>query len=814
MKNKLLFSTALVAASLSFAMVANAEIFINNQTALDNLEDETSGVISFDNLAESTDLGTLTLNSDKQVNGQVTLHDRVTLLNGIDGDPEEEDGVANFHVTGWLTETAPGSDTSAIRIGVGNGGLVLGNNLKTGSADLRDDTDIVLYYSEDEAEGLGQYAINPEKTLETIGHIRIENGTTHVRASRDGEGQDEDKDLETKTSLLLNGTGSVVVEGDATLQVDRKTTFNIDVMGDPDEEDNEGAGKLIANADIINNATIANNVTVNAGATFENNGVLSGVVTNNGKLTSAFDGLTGEIENGQGGELNVNGGGTLRNAINNNGTFNMQGDYVLGEEVTLGGINNIDGSLDLAGKVLNGDITLADGSSLAFTFGSEEKVNGEITLAGDAELKATIANGTKDGTHQFANSVSGNGAWKEISNNLYDVSYTTEEGDENQAYLTIAKKSNEDIAAATGADANQANAVSAMIDGADTDNETFNEIAGGISEMLQSDDEAVKKAALDTLTVMAPDVAPIVQRNAIELNNQIFGAVGTRMSGGAVAAARQGVASGDSISNNTAVWMQGLFNKAELDDRGNVKGFDAKTYGAAFGLEKQINNKVKAGIGYAYSETDVDAYKRDIDVDTHSAFVYGEYKPSKWFVNAAAAYSWSDYSESKNVAGAGVKADWDVDVWALQTMTGYELMLNGYNVTPEAGLRYVHIKQDSYIDTAGQKISADDADVLTGVIGAKVAKTYALNNGMLLTPELRGALTYDLSQDDVAATVTLPNGSAYNVNGDALDEFGIELGAGVKAEINDRMELSVGYEGKFREDYQDHSGLLNMKYKF
>mgnify|MGYP003100044620 FL=1 len=85
---------------------------------------------------------------------------------------------------------------------------------------------------------------------------------------------------------------------------------------------------------------------------------------------------------------------------------------------------------------------------------------------------------------------------------------------------------------------------------------------------------------------------------------------------------------------------------------------------------------------------------------------------------------------------------------------------------------------------------------------------------MNLRPEARLAMTYDLMNDDNNSVVTLANGSAYQVNGEALDRFGIEFGAGLTADVNDNVELSVGYEGKFREDYQDHTGLLNAKYKF
>ena len=58
------------------------------------------------------------------------------------------------------------------------------------------------------------------------------------------------------------------------------------------------------------------------------------------------------------------------------------------------------------------------------------------------------------------------------------------------------------------------------------------------------------------------------------------------------------------------------------------------------------------------------------------------------------------------------------------------------------------------------------------------------------------------------------NGAAYTVNGEALDRFGVEAGVGLTADVNDNVELSLGYEGRFRDHYEDHTGLFNAKYKF
>jgi outer membrane autotransporter protein len=304
----------------------------------------------------------------------------------------------------------------------------------------------------------------------------------------------------------------------------------------------------------------------------------------------------------------------------------------------------------------------------------------------------------------------------------------------------------------------------------------------------------------------------MVEQTQTETVNQVFNAVGTRLSGGAFSSS-QGMSSGDAWENAT-VWMQGLANHTKLDTSSKSTGFKADTYGAAFGVEKKIDNDVKAGIGYAYNKTDVNSKGRDTDVKTHTLLAYGEYKPSDWFVNGIASYNWSDYKEKKNVIGNIINADYDVDALGIQVMTGYDLHNQYATITPEAGLRYMHIHGDNYTDTAGQNINFNNSNIITGVAGSKISKTIETESGLRLTPEARFAMTYDLNRAHNKSNVMLPNGSLYSINGKTLDRFGVEIGAGLTAEINYNIEMSLGYEGSFRKDYQSHSGLLDVKYKF
>lgn len=452
------------------------------------------------------------------------------------------------------------------------------------------------------------------------------------------------------------------------------------------------------------------------------------------------------------------------------------------------------------GELTHGNIS----GNLTVTAPSDGEANASMNLiiAADTKLgeesKIDLATDTKTDLDKLV-----------VNNNLlYNLDGLNEDGTigSNQE-LTVSKKDSSEVAAgvaANGANGNQAGTIAAFVDGL-SGNAQADNITNQISTLVQSGNV---KGAARLAKEVAPVAAPVAQSQVTETTNQVFGAVATRLSGGSVSSAAEGKSSGDSVFERAAMWVQGLFNKSKYDGSNDFK---TDSTGLALGAEKYLNSDVKVGAGYAYTNSDVKQGDRKIDVDTHTAFVYGEYKPSDWYVNGIASYNWGDYDEKKY---GGLSGKYDVNSIALQAMTGYDFHMNGAVVTPEAGLRYINIHQDSYTDTAGQRVSENSSDYLTGIVGAKIKKDYTLSNGMNIRPEARLAMTYDLVNDNSNASVMLANGSAYQVRGEALDRFGVEAGVGLTAEVDDNVEVSLGYEGKFRDHYKDHTGLLNAKYKF
>ncbi len=828
MKNKLLITTALVALSVSGN--AYADITINSDTVLKS-EYSDNVIISGGNVT-AEDSSTVSLNYPDGKNltvngGTLSLND--STINTFGGNTEiSGDAVVNLNNA---------SDISTNRLTV-NGGTI---NLNNG--ELRENNSFVMTGGTINMNGQGQTQIgsvgrdtkNVAGTVTSYagGSTDISGGIINVKGGA-GLGSSAN-DIYNKGNIIY-GT-SIKVSGDATLDIKEGATlfayenFKID---EPDLEDSS-----------LDSVTFGDKATI----TLNDNtskinlaGALSANINGDDRGKIYFQNPNAQIDgNVEDVSLIFEDSHSLSNAISgdigaldilaiNKGTLTFDKeptDTITTVQVGNGATLDIgDKTLHSTGDKIDGEgVFFEDNSTLAFTvtdkdtYGkikanyikiSENGTNLNMTLNGAALAKGETA------TFKLFNGA--DSAEAEIEGKFANLSQNsryefTDNGD-GTFEITSIGSATDAVVDAGGSSNNIGTAEAWDSISASDSSPVAAAVTEKLAELSNSTNATEQQAYVDALTAVAPEVAPMVQKTQTETTNQVFGAVSTRLTGGSISTGGEGMASGDNIFKRGAMWVQGLFNKSKLDATSKAKGFDADSNGIAFGAEKFVTDDTKVGIGYAYTNTDIDGFMRSTDVDTHTAILYGEYKPSNWYVNGIASYGWSDYEENKSVAGVGVKADYDVETFGLQAMTGYDMQVNGIGLTPEVGLRYVHISQDAYKDSADQKVSANDSDILTGVIGTKISKNFELTNGWNLKPEARIAATYDLMNDDVNSVVTLANGSAYAVEGDALDRFGMEFGAGITAEVNDNVEFSLGYEGKFREDYQDHTGLINAKYKF
>lgn len=556
-----------------------------------------------------------------------------------------------------------------------------------------------------------------------------------------------------------------------------------------------------------------------SGNTFaQNKAARGGVVYNRGladkenkvgSITLADSNFVNNIATEQGGALFNEAGALMTLTGNNVFTGNMAGGvgndiHNMGALTVAGGTTTIDG-----GITGNGTLTVADGATL--NIGTATVDQGTLYLDGTVGLTIVDANNygkllantyADDATTgRVSLTVATTGTYKifneGVNYTIVDAGaiYDVAQDDLGTGQVIISTKSVDKIAADTGLTDTAANTVAGL---ANSNNELANIASLNVQQALRDGDVDY----VETETAKANPVdKPVVQSVAQSVQGAVMSLAANRMAGVPMA----GRSGGDWSNADYGIWAQGMFNRSKFNGQ-----FNGYTRGVATGFDAQIAKQYTIGLGYAFGHSDVHANGgRNTEIDSNSVFAYAQYKPSNWYINGALNYTLSQYDEAVDAFGLHLTSDYDTNAFGAQVMTGYTF---ASGMTPEAGVRYLHVSQDSY-NNGLTHVDSDDTDFLTGVAGLKYR--FAIENGAAINwfPELRAAATYDFVSDRAMSTVTMPGAAAYVVDGDRLSRFGGEFGIGLTAEYNG-LEISLTYDLDLHQDYTSQTGMAKFRYEF
>lgn len=545
--------------------------------------------------------------------------------------------------------------------------------------------------------------------------------------------------------------------------------------------------------------TLKNGATWNASKIEDVENVDKGVTS--GSYYVALNNLN--INNGVVNIQDTERGITVDNAIVADATFNG-GPLNIGTKLDITGGENLfagdilgDGALNVAsGAVMNiGDaivnlssITL-DGTMIAnLTEGSDTAKITADTFTGDGNLSLIL---DKAGEYNiFGNATVDN---VEIDSVLYGIKFS-----EDGKTFTATEKSVAQVAA----DSNlTVDAAQSVVNLTKSSSDALNDLGVRAQEALAVKDSAAVEHATRAIN---PETASVAQSVTTSVQNTVANLVAGRMASIAPVG-MTGRAGGDTSLTAGGVWAQGLFNKSKSNDL-----FDGETMGVAAGIDGTIGRDFSIGAGYSFAASDIDASARNTDIDSHTVFVYGQYKPSQWYANAMLNYTMSSYTESGDALGVLIDSEYDIDSFGGQIATGYDF---ASGITPQIAVRYLHIGGADYTNSLGVASEIADSDYLTGVLGAKYAFDYNPSESVRIRPEVRAAVKYDFLSDNAVSTVTMPGVNAYVISGERLNRLGGEFGLGVTMTYAG-VDVSLNYDIEVREDYTSQTGMVRARYNF
>lgn len=287
-----------------------------------------------------------------------------------------------------------------------------------------------------------------------------------------------------------------------------------------------------------------------------------------------------------------------------------------------------------------------------------------------------------------------------------------------------------------------------------------------------------------------------------------------------------GVSSGETLKG-LGVWGQGFGSTASQGERNDVSGYDADTYGLAFGADFKVIDPLRVGLSFAYAKTNVnstgDRSGSGQDIDSYITNLYGTYSGKGWYADGALTYGIHKYDATRHVAIAGaaaqnLKASYDGQQVGAKAEVGVPLAVGPAVVTPLASLTYNNLKQDSYAETGGAaalQVGSSSTDSIRSGLGAKVSAKVATIGNWEVSPNARAVWHHEFnksSQEQTSAYVA--GGSSFTTPGSDIATEHFNLGLGIDVASVRNTTISAKYDADLADKYVSHSASLQLRTEF
>jgi len=289
-----------------------------------------------------------------------------------------------------------------------------------------------------------------------------------------------------------------------------------------------------------------------------------------------------------------------------------------------------------------------------------------------------------------------------------------------------------------------------------------------------------------------------------------------------------GISTGDDYFKGLDIWAQGLGDYAHQDQRGLSNGYNATTWGISGGADIPVyDNLVRLGLGSGYGQTFVRSKDNAArtDIDSVPFMLYAGYQGvgHPVYIDTIFTFNYNMYKSSRQIyVGSAIErtanADYNGQQYSAYFEGGYSFFYKKLRTTPMASFQYMHLHTASYTETGADalnlNVDSQDYDMAQTGLGIKVAYPFE-NKSYTLTPDLHFKWLYDWIGDNQATTASFAGGgTSFGTQGFDPAQSGYDLGVRLTLNTKYRITLDLSYDFLLKEDYYEHTGILNVRYSF
>lgn len=273
------------------------------------------------------------------------------------------------------------------------------------------------------------------------------------------------------------------------------------------------------------------------------------------------------------------------------------------------------------------------------------------------------------------------------------------------------------------------------------------------------------------------------------------------------------------------MWFESFGQWSDQDKENGLPGYDADVFGVAIGLDKLFSDRYLFGIGFGYSDTniDMDRNQGDGDISTYYGSIYGSFFNEKGYLDGIFSYGRQDYSSKRRIEIGTIqstaRSDHDGESLSAMVEGGLNFDYRPWVLQPFANLQYIYLDEDGFTekgaDGLNQKVESRDTDALVSELGLRISRIVQMETGLLI-PEASLAWLYDFDLDDrvVKSSFAGQPWTAFTIEGMDTEQNGAAAGFGITFQGKSGFKPSLKYAGEFRDGYKSHAVTGELRWEF
>ena len=306
---------------------------------------------------------------------------------------------------------------------------------------------------------------------------------------------------------------------------------------------------------------------------------------------------------------------------------------------------------------------------------------------------------------------------------------------------------------------------------------------------------------LGALSALTPDYSAMVLTHERALNEDVTDAVFNQQNA-------------QPLGAHSALWLKASTVSGEHE---GASAFELDRNSVALGLSTKLTPSWDLRAGFALSDFEGNTSSHDLEGDAYRLFVGSTYQvpvgSGTFELGGVVQAGQSSYEESLSHPVLGQHStDYDVTTVGAALRAGYTLETERGAISPELKLSYLHADSDGLTAPLGQSVSDAQADLLTVQAGvdfkAKLLTTPSTQ--LTLTGGLHAA--YDLVAEGLERTVTLADGSGYQLEGMEPDDFRLLPQLSLELSLYESLKLEAGFRRSQGDDYRENLWQVKAQY--